>query len=108
MNGSPYPEASINGRRRRATMTRANATSSASDLAGSQHWPEPKPLPDGLAAVAAFDIAFLPESVAPWVADIADRMQCPPDFVARPGHGRARRSPGPQDRRSPATAKRLD
>jgi len=29
-------------------------------------------------------MAFLPESVAPWVADIAERMQCPPDFVAVP------------------------
>ena len=47
-------------------------------------WPEPKPLPDGLAPVAVFDLAFLPESVAPWVADIAERMQCPPDFVAVP------------------------
>ena len=29
-------------------------------------------------------MAFLPESVAPWIADIAERMQCPPDFVAVP------------------------
>jgi putative DNA primase/helicase len=29
-------------------------------------------------------MAFLPESVAPWVADIAERMQCPPDFVSVP------------------------
>ena len=41
------------------------ATSSASDLAGSRRWPEPKPLPDGLAAVPAFDMAFLPANVAP-------------------------------------------
>jgi putative DNA primase/helicase len=49
-----------------------------------QKWPNPKPLPDGLLPVASFDTAFLPESIAPWVADIADRMQCPPDFVAVP------------------------
>ena len=49
-----------------------------------RQWPDPKPLSDGLAPVAAFDIAFLPNSVAPWVADIAERMQCPPDFVAVP------------------------
>ena len=30
----------------------------------------------------AFNIAWLPDSLAPWVADIADRVQCPPDFVA--------------------------
>ena len=29
-------------------------------------------------------MAFLPEALAPWVADIAERMQCPPDFVAVP------------------------
>jgi Protein of unknown function (DUF3987) len=44
-------------------------------------WPEPKPLPSGLLPVASFDAEFLPCSIAPWVLDIADRMQCPPDFV---------------------------
>jgi hypothetical protein len=41
-------------------------------------WPDPKPLPDGLLPVAAFNPAFLPETIAPWVMDISDRMQCPP------------------------------
>ncbi len=50
----------------------------------AHEWPAPQPIPDGLAPVDPFDSAFLPESVAPWVADIADRMQCPPDFVAVP------------------------
>src|SRR5271165_2971419 len=63
---------------RRTTPIRA-----APDSAPRQ-WTDPKPIPDGLAPVAPFDIAFLPESVAPWVADIADRMQCPIDFVAVP------------------------
>jgi hypothetical protein len=54
------------------------------DLCARQPWPEPKPLPDGLAPVAPFDTAFLPASIAPWIADIAERMQCPPDFVAVP------------------------
>jgi putative DNA primase/helicase len=47
-------------------------------------WPEPRPLPDGLLPVAPFDMAFLPETIAPWVADISDRMQCPPDYVGVP------------------------
>jgi len=47
-------------------------------------WPEPKPLSDGLLSVAAFNPAFLPEAIAPWVMDISDRMQCPPDFVGIP------------------------
>jgi len=56
----------------------------APSRAAHRDWPEPKPLPNGLARVAPFDVAFLPESVAPWIADIAERMQCPVDFVAVP------------------------
>jgi hypothetical protein len=50
----------------------------------AHEWPAPQPIPDGLAPVAPFDMAFLPESIATWVADIAERMQCAPDFVAIP------------------------
>jgi len=45
-------------------------------------WQEPMPLPDGLPPVAPFDFALLPESLKTWAADIVDRMQCPPDYVA--------------------------
>jgi hypothetical protein len=48
------------------------------------NWPEPKPLPDDPAPVAAFEIEFLPESIGPWIDDIAERMQCAPEFVAIP------------------------
>ncbi len=48
---------------------------------GGQSWPIPKALPNGLLPVARFDADFLPASVAPWVVDISERMQCPPDFV---------------------------
>jgi hypothetical protein len=41
-------------------------------------------LPNGLLPVAPFDMAFLPEAIAPWVSDISDRMQCPPDYVGIP------------------------
>ena len=47
-------------------------------------WPQPKPVPDGLLPVKAFDRAFLPEAIAPWVMDISDRMQCPPEYVGIP------------------------
>jgi putative DNA primase/helicase len=47
-------------------------------------WPDPQPLPEGLAPVAPFDYAMLPDRLRPWVQDVADRMQCPPDFVAVP------------------------
>ncbi len=45
-------------------------------------WPEPLPIPSSLLAVAAFDLDLLPDALRPWVADIADRMQCPVDFPA--------------------------
>ncbi|MFD1558684.1 YfjI family protein [Paraburkholderia silviterrae] len=45
--------------------------------------PTPVPLPkQDLASVQPFDTALLPESLQPWGADIAERMQCPADFVA--------------------------
>ena len=45
-------------------------------------WDQPKPLPLGLAPVVSFLPEFLPSTIAPWVMDISDRMQCPSDFVA--------------------------
>jgi hypothetical protein len=44
--------------------------------------PEPLPLIVKLTPVQAFDPAWLPKSLAPWIADVADRMQCPADFPA--------------------------
>jgi len=43
---------------------------------------DPAPLPDGLPDVLPFDYAILPEVLRRLVADICDRMQCPPDYVA--------------------------
>ena len=48
----------------------------------AEHWPQPQPLPDGLPPVARFDLALLPHTLRPWIADICERTQCPPDFVA--------------------------
>jgi hypothetical protein len=45
-------------------------------------WSEPVQLPTSLKPVAAFDFEFLPAAISPWVGDISERMQCPPDFVA--------------------------
>ena len=49
--------------------------------ASEREWPKPKPLPNGLPPVDAFDSNFLPAALAPWVDDIANRLQCPPDYV---------------------------
>ena len=45
-------------------------------------WPEPQPLPSGLPSVPLFDEYLLPESLRPWVTDIAERAQAPLDFAA--------------------------
>jgi putative DNA primase/helicase len=45
-------------------------------------WPEPLALPSMLLPVDPFDRDLLPTVLRPWVADIAERMQCPADFPA--------------------------
>jgi putative DNA primase/helicase len=47
-----------------------------------QQWPEPHPLPDSLLPVACFDFDLIPEQARPWIVDVCERMQCPPDYVA--------------------------
>ena len=44
----------------------------------------PRPLPDELLPVDPFPLHALPDALRPWVADVSERMQCPPDFVAVP------------------------
>ena len=45
-------------------------------------WKEPESLPDLRPPVEPFRDALLPSSLKQWIMDIADRMQCPPDFPA--------------------------
>src|SRR5215467_3357900 len=45
-------------------------------------WPEPTELPKGLVPVLPFKAEYLPEPIAPWVMDVSDRTQCPPEMVA--------------------------
>src|SRR5262245_39547301 len=62
---------------------RLRAERSTQSSGQEQHeWPEPKPLPSGLAPVDSFSFDFLPDALAPWVEDVAHRLQCPPDYVA--------------------------
>jgi len=74
---------------RKAPTGGGNATDSAlapmhrkPNRSGVVAWPEPKPLPNGLAPVEPFSSEFMPDALASWVDDIANRLQCPPDYVA--------------------------
>ena len=67
-----------------AKQTKGASSPHRTETLSRRLWPDPKAIPDGLSPVAPFDMDFLPETLAPWIADIADRMQCPPDFVAIP------------------------
>jgi len=48
----------------------------------SEDWPDPEALPAKTPPVEAFRAELLPGVLSPWIMDIADRMQCPPDFPA--------------------------
>jgi hypothetical protein len=56
-------------------------TSEIIEFPSPRGWPQPKPLPSGLLPVAPFRGDFLPYTVAPWMEDISERMQRPPDFI---------------------------
>jgi len=70
---------------RRATLLDSppdTGNSDAPQRGDTAAWPEPESLPDARPPVLAFDPALLPVSLRDWVVDIAERMQCPPDFPA--------------------------
>jgi putative DNA primase/helicase len=48
----------------------------------SEDWQIPDSIDVSLPTVPVFDYALLPEKVMPYVRDVCDRMQCPPDYVA--------------------------
>ncbi len=45
-------------------------------------WANPEPFDDSLPPVPKFEFMMLPQRVRAYVQDAAERMQCPPDFVA--------------------------
>ena len=75
---SAYPARAISG----FDMDFAAGADKQDATAQFATWPDPVPLPDGLPPVQAFDAELLPEALRCWVTDIAERMQCPPDFTA--------------------------
>lgn len=54
----------------------------AGDESIESAWGDPEPLPDPLPSVMAYSADLLPREIGEAVDDIADRMQCPPDFPA--------------------------
>jgi hypothetical protein len=54
---------------------------SAAQAAGG--WPKREPIHAELKPVPPFDpVILLPEALRPWIMDEAERMPCPPDFIA--------------------------
>jgi Protein of unknown function (DUF3987)/Bifunctional DNA primase/polymerase, N-terminal len=46
-------------------------------------WPAPKPITGELKPIPPFDaVTLLPEVLRAWIMDEAERMPCPPDFIA--------------------------
>jgi hypothetical protein len=49
----------------------------------AESWPDPQPIVAELKPVPAFDAdTLLPDALRAWIMDEAERMPCPPDFVA--------------------------
>jgi 5S rRNA maturation endonuclease (ribonuclease M5) len=59
-----------------------DVSATADNNASGPEWSAPKDIPTKLAKVADFSLEFLPPSIGPWVGDISERLQCPPDYVA--------------------------
>jgi Protein of unknown function (DUF3987)/Bifunctional DNA primase/polymerase, N-terminal len=47
-------------------------------------WPKREPINAELKPVPPFDPTLLPEALRAWIMDEAERMPCPPDFIAAP------------------------
>ena len=64
-------------------IANAQEVTSASKNASSAEWPDPKPIRAVLCPVPTFDAdILLPDAIREWIVDEADRMPCPPDFIA--------------------------
>ncbi|MCK2097571.1 DUF3987 domain-containing protein [Thauera aromatica] len=66
----------------RVAVDSASSPSTQQSGPDDEAWAEPLPVPTMLLPVEPFDVGLLPAALRAWVADIADRMQCPPDFPA--------------------------
>ncbi len=61
----------------------ARPTPAANALNAVSEWPAPRPIVADLKPVPAFEPdILLPEALRAWIMDEAERMPCPPDFIA--------------------------
>lgn len=54
------------------------------EVTGQGAWPEPEEIRTTLLPVPKLHPSLLPAPLAPWIQDVAFRMQCPVDYVAGP------------------------
>lgn len=73
----PLDEAEVIDRARRYYEAQPSTVS-----VQQSNWDNPKPIISSLPTVQEFDYALLPTVFHSWIKDIAERMQCPPDFLA--------------------------
>ncbi|HZZ78458.1 MAG TPA: YfjI family protein [Gemmataceae bacterium] len=66
---------------RKSAKTRATGAD-PTPVSNAEPWPELQAIPNDLPAVLPFDYEMLPNAFAAYVSDVAERMQCPPDFTA--------------------------
>ena len=65
-----------------APMSSSSLNVPSGSNGSSPKWPDPEALPDDLPDVMPFDPELLPSTFRPWIVDISERLQCPPDFPA--------------------------
>ncbi|SOY56721.1 YfjI family protein [Cupriavidus taiwanensis] len=78
-NESLHGDQTTRQKKKAEAAAKGEAKAKADDDANPT-WAEPIPLPSGLLPVEPFNLDFLPDALRGWVADIAERSQCPPDF----------------------------
>jgi Protein of unknown function (DUF3987)/Bifunctional DNA primase/polymerase, N-terminal len=64
------------------TLLKALQAAERTDNPSPGDWPKREPINAELKPVPPFDAALLPEALRPWIMNEAERMPCPPDFIA--------------------------
>ena len=60
----------------------APGTVSGMSVTDPGEWPEPSPIKAELLPVEPLRLSIIPSPFRAWIKDVAERMQCPPDYVA--------------------------